>query len=146
MIQAQGGNVGLLREYAQNRDMVYFAADSPLGPFDSIIIKRKLNVRNIIFITTYESNNVEFKSDIKICANKNPSLLIGLLDEYYYKYIKPFHTLDGQYEPCNLSKLDNDKTITWYGEQDTTGERISPNDIGPEQIQHEAEDSMFIRL
>lgn len=89
MIQIQGGNVSVLQDYAKSRDMIYFAADSSLGAFDSIFIKRNLNVRNLIFITTYESKNVEFKSDIKICANKNPSLLLGLLDEFYYKYIKP---------------------------------------------------------
>lgn len=97
IITSQGGNVERLLEYAKTKGMKYFKSESELGAFDSILIKRKLDVRNLIFITTYDSENIDFRADIKVCANKNPSILLGILDDFYFKYIKPYHTLDERF-------------------------------------------------
>lgn len=165
LIETQGGNVGVLREYAEKSNMAFFIADSPLGAFDSIFIKRKLNVRNLIFVTTYESDNVDFKADIKICANKNPSILLGLLDDFYYKYIKPYHTLDynecnnnnnskiiaGHYNECNNNNNDKiragENSFMWYSQQDMTNERHwLPETVQEHQTTTNEPDEMFIRL
>lgn len=135
---------------------MFLVSDSPLGAFDSIFIKRKLDVRNLIFVSTYESDNVDFKADIKICTNSNPSILLGLVDDFYFKYIRPYHTLGGPLDngcylanATNASKNSNDPitnngTLTWYDEQYSAN---LPYGINQDPLEERSDnEEKFIRL